>query len=43
MRKQKEGVELDEQQLAKVSKLPQVMESLQEAMKEATDLDLSVI
>ena len=41
--KQRNGVELDEQQLQKVDKLPEVMEQLQNAMKEATNVDLDIV
>ena len=41
--KQKEGVELDEQQIEKIEKLPQIMEALQDAMKEATNVDLDIV
>ena len=41
--KQRNGVELDEQQLQKVDKLPEVMEQLQNAMKEATNFDLDIV
>ena len=41
--KQKSGVVLDYQQQLKIDRLPQVMEELQNAMKEIVNVDLDIV
>ena len=41
--KQKSGVALDYQQQLKIDRLPQVMEELQNAMKEIVNVDLDIV
>ena len=41
--KQKSGVALDYQQQLKIDRLPQVMEELQNAMKEIANVDLDIV
>ena len=41
--KQKSGIALDYQQQLKIDRLPQVMEELQNAMKEIANVDLDIV